>query len=88
MSINNEGVSLKKDAIISKSISLLLVIILLSIAVPSNTPAVVSQTTNFSTSQNTTRDYWPTDGWRNSTPQEHGMNNETLYDMLDIIDTV
>ena len=34
----------------------------------------------------TSGDYWPTEGWRNSTPQEHGMNNKTLYDMLELIE--
>ena len=28
------------------------------------------------------RDYWPTNGWRNSTPQEQGMSNETLQAMV------
>ena len=32
-------------------------------------------------------DYWPTDGWRNSTPEEHGMNPQTLNDMMDRIET-
>jgi len=36
--------------------------------------------------KNAPRDYWPTEGWRSSTPQEHGMNNETLYDMVRLID--
>jgi CubicO group peptidase (beta-lactamase class C family) len=33
-----------------------------------------------------TREYWPTDGWRYSTPQEQGMDNETLYEMMDLIE--
>ncbi|MHA1576577.1 MAG: serine hydrolase domain-containing protein [Candidatus Thorarchaeota archaeon] len=79
---------MKKNANVPKSISLLLVIFLLSGAVSSSTSVVeTSQTNNFTTSQNAIRDYWPTDGWRNSTPQEHGMNNQTLYDMLNLIDT-
>lgn len=28
-------------------------------------------------------DYWPTAGWRTSTPEEQGMNSEKLNDMLD-----
>ncbi len=32
------------------------------------------------------RDYWPTDGWRTSTPEEQGMNSELLNDMMDRID--
>jgi CubicO group peptidase (beta-lactamase class C family) len=30
-------------------------------------------------------DYWPTDGWRYSTPEEHGMSNDTLNAMMDVI---
>ncbi|MHA1908045.1 MAG: serine hydrolase domain-containing protein [Candidatus Thorarchaeota archaeon] len=80
---------MKKDTALTKSISLLLTISLLAIFMPSNTlvieyPKITKHTT---TSQDSiTRDYWPTDGWRNSTPQEHGMNNDTLYDMLDVIE--
>lgn len=29
---------------------------------------------------------WPTDSWAYSTPQEQGMDNETLYEMLDVIE--
>ena len=29
--------------------------------------------------------YWPTDGWRTSTPEEQGMNSEKLSDMLAFI---
>jgi CubicO group peptidase (beta-lactamase class C family) len=32
------------------------------------------------------RDYWPTGGWRYSTPQEHGMSNDTLNEMMDTIE--
>ncbi len=32
------------------------------------------------------RDYWPTDGWRNSTPEEQGMDPKLLNDMMDRID--
>jgi len=77
-----------KNATLTKSISLLLVIILLSVAVPSSTPitdASIMRKVPIP-SQDVTRDYWPTDGWRNSTPQEHGMNNDTLYDMIDLIE--
>lgn len=30
-------------------------------------------------------DYWPTEGWRTSTPEEQGMDSEKLADMLDTI---
>jgi CubicO group peptidase (beta-lactamase class C family) len=32
-----------------------------------------------------TRDYWPTDGWMNSTPEEQGMSSTRLQQMLDHI---
>ena len=31
------------------------------------------------------RDYWPTDGWLNATPQEQGMNEDLLTEMMDHI---
>ena len=31
------------------------------------------------------RDYWPTEGWRNSTPESQGMNSTVLDDVLDYI---
>jgi CubicO group peptidase (beta-lactamase class C family) len=30
--------------------------------------------------------YWPTDGWRYSSPEEQGMNNDTLNAMMDLIE--
>lgn len=30
--------------------------------------------------------YWPTDSWRYSTPQEQGMSNDTLNEMMDFIE--
>lgn len=35
---------------------------------------------------NSTPDYWPTDGWRNSTPEAEGMDPGILSDMLDYIE--
>jgi CubicO group peptidase (beta-lactamase class C family) len=32
------------------------------------------------------RDYWPTDGWRYTTPEEQGLDNDTLNDMMDFIE--
>ena len=34
------------------------------------------------------RDYWPTEGWRNSTPEEQGMSSEDINDMMDYIEEV
>ena len=31
-------------------------------------------------------DYWPTDGWRYSTPEEQWMDNDTLTEMLEVIE--
>ncbi|MHA2191324.1 MAG: serine hydrolase domain-containing protein [Candidatus Thorarchaeota archaeon] len=32
------------------------------------------------------RDYWPTEEWQNSTPEEQGMDSQRLQDMLNYID--
>ncbi|MFW9953982.1 MAG: serine hydrolase domain-containing protein [Candidatus Thorarchaeota archaeon] len=32
------------------------------------------------------RDYWPTNGWRNSTPEEQGMDSARLQEMIDYIE--
>jgi CubicO group peptidase (beta-lactamase class C family) len=32
------------------------------------------------------RDYWPTQGWRNSTPEEQGMSSEDLNSMMNLIE--
>ena len=31
------------------------------------------------------RDYWPTDGWRTSTPEEQGMDSEQLAELMDYL---
>ena len=38
------------------------------------------------TQENSIRDYWPTDGWRYSTPEEQGMDNDTLTNMMNHIE--
>ena len=51
--------------------------------VPTNTPVPVEPTS--STAAVSTRElpaYWPTEGWRTSTPEEQGMDSEKLGDML------
>jgi len=55
---------------------------------PTARPALVSLTstptvTNTPSSRGT--DYWPTEGWRTSTPEEQGMDSERLANMLDLI---
>ncbi len=37
------------------------------------------------TAQDSGSTYWPTEGWRTSTPEEQGMNSETLAAMLSLI---
>lgn len=37
------------------------------------------------TSNDLSRDYWPTDGWRSRTPGEQGMSASVLNDMMDTI---
>lgn len=43
------------------------------------------ETTQFSISNNEP-DYWPTNGWRNSTPGEHGMSARILNNMMNYIE--
>jgi len=31
------------------------------------------------------REYWPTDGWRTSTPEEQGLDSEQLVEMMDYL---
>ncbi len=50
-----------------------------------NVPSVEQQF-NTSTTTTSTRDYWPTNGWRNSTPEEEGMSASILNNMLDFIE--
>ncbi len=81
---------MKKAAPLSKTVSILFTFLLLAIVMPTNALAIESSSVvrHTITSQDSiTRDYWPTEGWRNSTPQEHGMNNETLYEMIDVIES-
>jgi CubicO group peptidase (beta-lactamase class C family) len=35
--------------------------------------------------QTSERDYWPTEGWRNSTPEEQGMSSENIDRMMEFI---
>ncbi len=41
---------------------------------------------NFIPMTSAERDYWPTDGWRVSTPREQGMNTTKLDDLVDFLD--
>lgn len=50
-------------------------------------PPLIDAHTGFSPSNNATREYWPTDGWRNSTPEAEGMDSTVLNSMLQYIET-
>ncbi|MHA2152997.1 MAG: hypothetical protein ACXAAQ_13545 [Candidatus Thorarchaeota archaeon] len=69
----------------SRIVPLALIFILLSMTIPL-TGAVGSFEDNIISQEIPPRDYWPTDGWRYSTPEEHGMNNDTLNEMMDLIE--
>jgi CubicO group peptidase (beta-lactamase class C family) len=73
-----------------KIVSLAIVFILLSMTLPISlqlNTSEISTGQNFVISQEIPiRDYWPTDGWRYSTPEEEGMDNDTLNDMMNLIE--
>jgi CubicO group peptidase (beta-lactamase class C family) len=49
----------------------------------------VLPTQGFSIAQtDVVRDYWPTDEWSNTTPEEQGMNQYLLNDMMEYIDNI
>ena len=74
----------------SRIFSLAIVFILLSMILP--LPSLSNTSENnigheFGVAQErSTRDYWPTDGWRYSTPEEQGMDNDTLTEMMNLIE--
>ncbi|UCE09304.1 MAG: serine hydrolase [Candidatus Thorarchaeota archaeon] len=41
---------------------------------------------NRALAQSVERDYWPTEGWLNSTPEEQGMDSAKLQEMMDYIE--
>ena len=54
---------------------------------PSETPTSTLPTTpKVTPTENTTSsEYWPTDGWKVSTPEQQGMDSEKLVEMLNTI---
>jgi CubicO group peptidase (beta-lactamase class C family) len=46
----------------------------------------LNKSVQFSTLSSITRDYWPTENWQNSTPEEQGMDSALLHEMIDYID--
>ena len=67
----------------SRFLTLVSVLLLLvtSIAIPT----LASETSTCPVYSSTVRDYWPTDGWMNSTPEEQGMSSTRLQQMIDHI---
>ena len=57
-------------------------VLLLSLSV---TPSLAVETSLSNIYTSSTRDYWPTDGWMNSTPEEQGMSSARLQQMIDHI---
>jgi CubicO group peptidase (beta-lactamase class C family) len=62
-------------------LSIILILSLFSPVTTIEVPDMVQHTITSSEPE-----YWPTDGWRNSTPEEHGMNAQILSDMMDHIE--
>ncbi len=73
--------------------SILLVCLLISSApitiedTTTSTQQLIQFETSTVSNTNVSRDYWPTDGWRNSTPEAEGMQSSTLDAMLEYIET-
>lgn len=72
-------------------VGLVLIILLSSMPIISNQVSVedytpIGNNPSLSQSENSTRDYWPTDGWRNKTLTEVNMSASKLNDMLAIIE--
>jgi CubicO group peptidase (beta-lactamase class C family) len=64
-----------------------MLLILTFVSTPSSSCSASWYDISFSVSQEgARREYWPTGGWRYSTPEEHGMNNDTLNEMMDTIE--
>jgi len=62
-----------------------LVPILLLLLSTITAPSIASESSSFVEFSSATRDYWPTEGWMNSTPEEQGMNSNKLQEMIDHI---
>ena len=59
--------------------------VLLLLLTSITTPSIASVNSTSHVYSSTTRDYWPTEGWMNSTPEEQGMSSSRLQDMIDHI---
>jgi len=68
----------------SHLISILFCCCIITLALPQNSleyNSIVTERT-FTASE---RDYWPTEGWRNSTPEEQGMSSADIEGMMNVI---
>ena len=66
-------------------ISILIVLLLGACSSQTPNPSPLTATPVPSTPTSIERDYWPTDGWRTSTPEEQGMDSEQLAEMMDYL---
>jgi CubicO group peptidase (beta-lactamase class C family) len=62
-----------------------LVPILLLLVSTITAPSIASESSSFVEYTSATRDYWPTEGWMNSTPEEQEMDSVILEEMIDHI---
>jgi CubicO group peptidase (beta-lactamase class C family) len=58
----------------------------LPVALQPNASEFSTNQKSVTSQESPTRDYWPTDGWRYGTPEEQGMDNDTLMEMMDLIE--
>jgi CubicO group peptidase (beta-lactamase class C family) len=70
----------------SRMIALVIVFILLFMTSACSQSVASDISDNESVVSQETPPYWPTDGWRYSTPEEQGMDNDTLNAMMDLIE--
>ena len=68
-------------SVTEKIVSLSILIILLALLIPISDTQQLN--TRFTVSPAEAPDYWPTEGWQQSTPQEQGMNATLLSKMID-----
>ena len=62
------------------SIFIMLLLYLAAFSSPS------ANTVPFSSDSSASVDYWPTNGWQNSSSEQHGMDSGKLDDMIEYID--
>ena len=64
--------------------SVLVICFLFSLTIQPSTANTIGNSNDISNSS-ITRDYWPTDGWQNSTPDEQGLDSTKLQEMVDYV---